>query len=317
MNYVAVFDAAASSGRDFWPLASPVVLGVAGLYLCWEAFRGGARASQKAFALFFAAFSWSIATFLWTSIRSDQSALRRALADGRAPVVEGVVEDFVPMPRGGHALESFRVGGVRFAYSDYIMTAGFHRSAASGGPIHAGLPVRITYVPRGRANEIARLEVPIGTPLNAPERGRALFLLGPAALIVLVLGAGWARAAGRRNGDPIEGSVFHETLLSGRSYRSRWTRSGGASNCLEVYVTPESVVIRPIFLFDLAFLTGLYSLRQNIPRRAIIAVEKKDRLFMKSTIIRWRDEGGTEQAFELFVHKHDEFAAHLAPRPAA
>ena len=59
------------------------------------------------------------------------------------------------MPHQGHSLESFEVNGHRFAYSDYIVTAGFNNTQSHGGPIREGLQVRIVAVD-GR---IARLEV--------------------------------------------------------------------------------------------------------------------------------------------------------------
>ena len=72
-----------------------------------------------------------------------------------AHFIEGTVSQFIPMPYTGHAMESFVVHGVRFAYSDYVITAGFNNTSSHGGPIREGLPVRIWY----RGNEILRLDV--------------------------------------------------------------------------------------------------------------------------------------------------------------
>ena len=63
--------------------------------------------------------------------------------------------DFVPMPYTGHASERFAVGGKTFSYSDYILTGCFNNAASHGGPIKAGLTVRVSYV----GNCIVRLEV--------------------------------------------------------------------------------------------------------------------------------------------------------------
>jgi hypothetical protein len=71
-----------------------------------------------------------------------------ALRRGTARVVEGRVADFTPMPRAGHQDETFRVGEVRFAYSDYQASCGFSTSASHGGPVHEGLQVRIHYADR-------------------------------------------------------------------------------------------------------------------------------------------------------------------------
>jgi hypothetical protein len=85
----------------------------------------------------------------------DYSALRNALKEGNIAVVEGRVENFVPMPYIGHAQERFSVCGVSFSYSDYGVTAGFNNTSSHGGPIREGLWVRMAYV----GNSIARLEI--------------------------------------------------------------------------------------------------------------------------------------------------------------
>jgi hypothetical protein len=84
---------------------------------------------------------------------------RAALAGGRARVVEGVVEHFVPMPENGKEMERFVVAGVPFSYSRYAASPGFRTTRPEGGPIHDGLRVRIHYL----GNDILRLEV-------APEK---------------------------------------------------------------------------------------------------------------------------------------------------
>ena len=95
----------------------------------------------------------TIATF-WGTTRpyDDAAAISR---DHRYRVVEGQVSDFVPMPYSGHARESFVVGGRTFSYSDYILTGCFNNTASHGGPIRAGLNVRVAY----SGNCIVRLEV--------------------------------------------------------------------------------------------------------------------------------------------------------------
>lgn len=80
---------------------------------------------------------------------------RRALRLGTASVVEGLIEDFVPMPYDGHAEEEISVKGVRFRYSDYHISSAFKNTSSHGGPLRAGLHVRIHY----KGNAILRLEV--------------------------------------------------------------------------------------------------------------------------------------------------------------
>ena len=85
-------------------------------------------------------------TVALVSILGSSARLAGALKEGRCNVVEGVVTDFVPAPHQGRASESFAVAGQRFEYSDYVVSAGFRQSASRGGPIRAGLPVRIHHV---------------------------------------------------------------------------------------------------------------------------------------------------------------------------
>ena len=77
------------------------------------------------------------------------------LSSGKAAYVEGIVQNFVPMPFQGHANESFTVNEVPFSYSDYQITGGFNNSSSHGGPVRAGMHVRIWYA----GNRILKLEI--------------------------------------------------------------------------------------------------------------------------------------------------------------
>ena len=66
-----------------------------------------------------------------------------AFRTGKYSLVEGIVTDFHPMPYEGHEDECFTVETKRFCYSDYGETPGFHNTASHGGPIRAGIHVRI------------------------------------------------------------------------------------------------------------------------------------------------------------------------------
>lgn len=107
-------------------------------------------------------FSWCFLGFalLWTAVSflgtfGQYWSLKRAEEAGNYRVVEGLVQNFQPMPYGGHAMERFQVQGVWFSYSDYVVVASFNNTASHGGPIRAGLPVRISYI----GNSIIKLEV--------------------------------------------------------------------------------------------------------------------------------------------------------------
>src|SRR5271156_1511977 len=96
---------------------------------------------------------------MWLEYRKLQDDYRR----GAFSIVQGKVEDFHPMPPQGHSAECFSVQNHRFCYGDNIISAGFNNDSAHGGPIRAGLPVRIAYV----GDDILRLEVQVTPPPNS------------------------------------------------------------------------------------------------------------------------------------------------------
>lgn len=76
-------------------------------------------------------------------------------------VIEGIVEDFHPMPYSGHREESFTVNGVKFSYSDFdVSYYGFNNTESHGGPISPGRRVRLSYVASDGKNIILKIEVP-------------------------------------------------------------------------------------------------------------------------------------------------------------
>ncbi len=92
--------------------------------------------------------------------------------------VSGKVSGFSPMPRSGHAYESFTVQGVRFSYSDFDESYyGFNNTKSHGGPIREdGQRVRIAYHPTDQRNVILKLELcqtgkTKGAKAGAPKRG--------------------------------------------------------------------------------------------------------------------------------------------------
>jgi hypothetical protein len=110
------------------------------------------------FAYVFLGFSliWTI-TITYATY-SQYSNVQAALKSGHFHVIAGTVTNFKPMPYTGHAMEHFCVERVCFEYSDYVETPGFHNTSSHGGPIQAGLPVRVSYI----GNTILRLEVGSG-----------------------------------------------------------------------------------------------------------------------------------------------------------
>ena len=114
---------------------------------------------RKKWALGFLGFS-----IFWTgwasyAVFGSYVRVRLALRNNSAMVVEGRVADFHPMPLSGHANETFTVGDVHFAYSDYEVSPGFNQSRSHGGPVGEGLQVRIRYTGPKRRATILKLEV--------------------------------------------------------------------------------------------------------------------------------------------------------------
>lgn len=121
----------------------------------------GPKAWRTAFGVFFFGFSCLWTLISGAGIIGAWAATQRAERSGTMKAVEGPVENFHPMPPTYHDLESFTVDGVRFSYSDYVVTSGFNQSTANGGPIGAGMYVRIHYIASGPDGPtIVRLEIP-------------------------------------------------------------------------------------------------------------------------------------------------------------
>jgi len=157
-DYFVAFDLAEVGYRQ-WPFAAIGLLfvGVGTLLVRYrkQLLDSSPRWFRSAFPIAFLGFSLIWTTIAFALTYAEYHLLGRALREGRVAVVEGPVENFVPMPYSGHASESFTVGGVRFEYSDYRVTAGFNNTRSHGGPIQAGRLVRITHV----GGDIVRLEI--------------------------------------------------------------------------------------------------------------------------------------------------------------
>lgn len=117
---------------------------------------------------------WILVAFAGTY--SGYSKLAAAYETGNFDVVEGVVVDFRPMPKGGRPHERFAVEGVTFTYSDYNVVPGFNNAKSHGGPIDDGIYVRVSYV----GNSILKLEVEPNAMIGK-EANRSVSLWGMAS----------------------------------------------------------------------------------------------------------------------------------------
>ena len=73
-----------------------------------------------------------------------------AYQNGDYQIAEGYVEKFDPMPYSGHSRECFEINNVKFEYSDYTLTIGYHNAKSHGGVIKGdGQHLKIGYVRYG------------------------------------------------------------------------------------------------------------------------------------------------------------------------
>jgi hypothetical protein len=163
MHFTIVYDAARQGWVAFWFVLPGLIFVYAGWRMVHQpgkvrtlTFNGRTVAGMSAeFAKVFYWFAvlWSVTCF--ASIAIQYAGAVMSLESGTAPIAEGPVTNFVPMPYLGHAKESFEVAGHHFSYSSYVNTVGFNHTSSHGGPVHESLDVRITY----SGDTILRLEI--------------------------------------------------------------------------------------------------------------------------------------------------------------
>lgn len=163
MNYLTLFDITTVGYKSLPSLGPGFIIFCVGLLV----FFANEKLKNRIFGPFWTKSRLRIFSIIYTGFAalfsisglvhtySDYSRLKSAFLNNQCEIVEGVVTQFVPMPVTGHADESFTVNNHSFRYSDYELTAGFNNTQSHGGPIKAGLQVRIHCL----GNEIAKLEI--------------------------------------------------------------------------------------------------------------------------------------------------------------
>lgn len=154
MPYVTVFDISTEPFEWWWPAIGLVIFAIGIVFIKFVS-RWPSQKNAKIIGWVMVVFGTIFAILVYNSVRSMWAEWRGAYDRGSYFIVEGVVQDFKPMPYEGHQDECFRVKSQQFCYSDYISQPGFHQSASHGGPIREGLPVRIAYY----EGQILRLDV--------------------------------------------------------------------------------------------------------------------------------------------------------------
>jgi hypothetical protein len=123
------------------------------------------RQSRKLFGTVFVSLAGLMALIVIPSTLLEYVHTRSSYTHRTYQPVEGPVTDFDPMPITGHRLETFKVAGIRYAFSDLDESDyGYHNTASHGGVIRPGLRVRIAYLPREQGNVILKLEIPVSEP---------------------------------------------------------------------------------------------------------------------------------------------------------
>jgi hypothetical protein len=104
---------------------------------------------------------------------------------------------------------------------------------------------------------------------------------------------------------PSASICFDERGVSGCSYKTIFTRLGGARNCLHVTVTDTEVWIRTFF--PLSVLAQQADLEHRIPRASITSAESKQLPFARRVLLDHRDDHGQVHRFSLVLKKPDDF----------
>jgi hypothetical protein len=103
---------------------------------------------------------------------------------------------------------------------------------------------------------------------------------------------------------------FGERAASGCSYKTMFTKLGGARNCLHVTVTDTKVWIRTVFPFSV--LVQQFDLEHRIPRASITSVPPKQSAFVRTILLDYRDDRGQTHRLWLALKKPDDFLKALS-----
>lgn len=142
MNYQVVYDAA-QAGIDWLAIFIGTVL-LAGAIIAWRGRHSPYFRGEPWVADIFLIFVVMVAPCMIIGKINEYITAQTRLHTNQMEVVEGRVENFTP-GLNEKAWESFTVNGVAFTYGEYASTQGFHRTTYWGGPLKAGLQVRIHY----------------------------------------------------------------------------------------------------------------------------------------------------------------------------
>lgn len=272
MEFTKVFDLA-ETGYRTWNFASFglifVVIGTIALFapIVFKKFNisyiGFDKKSYKFFKWFFFIFSiiWTFTSF--SSTYSEYKNFKKILEGNSFKIVEGQVEQFDPMPHSGHKNESFWVDGVKFAFSDFVITNAFNNTKSHGGPVDENSYVRISYSSGGSKNYILRLEIKdYDGPIKNYSSGFNPFPMG--------------KKGNSSNPDP---------------FKSNFPATSWYEN-LFIYIVILDLV--GIVLFVLPYWNTFISLRKTAEIRVAIPshLQKNIKQKLKDTVLKWDSSEG-------------------------
>jgi hypothetical protein len=145
MGYRFVFDVTAV-GYQWW--IPSMIFVFAGLFVVigWG-IRTIGEPDFRTKGLFFqiiGAVGLGFAILFFVGMYAQYHFAEKALMTHNCSVAEGVVTDFIPMPPGGHSIESLRIGVRHFEYGTGWGSTTFN-SEWNKGFIHNGVQARVTY----------------------------------------------------------------------------------------------------------------------------------------------------------------------------
>jgi len=155
MGYHIVFDVT-QVGFRWWIPGLVFVFGGLFVLIGWAVKTSGDRQAHLKGLLFqlVGAVAVVAACGWFGAMYREYHAAEKALAAHDYSVAEGIVTNFVPMPPGGHAIESFTIGSAHFAYGSGWGSTTFN-SEWNTGFLHEGVQARIAY----RGKDILKVEV--------------------------------------------------------------------------------------------------------------------------------------------------------------
>jgi hypothetical protein len=164
MDWIIVYDFGKESIRIWWMLI-PVSIVISACGMAAKNFRSTFGIGKKICHIVFDVIVGTLALVLsLVPIYYNFSIYRetkKIYESKQYKVVEGIVENFHPMPYSGHSNESFTVNGIKFSYSDFdVSYYGFNNTQSHGGPISQNKKVRLSYFVLKGKNIILKIGVP-------------------------------------------------------------------------------------------------------------------------------------------------------------